>query len=400
MVAEAQTGSGKTAAFGLPLVAALAATAPLPTRDARALVLAPTRELALQVAATFKLLARDAPWPLRVLAVIGGEPVGDQIAGLQAGVDIVVATPGRLLDLLAQGAIALAGVRFLVLDEADRLLDADFAAELDGLLAALPARRQTLLFSATLPPAVLRLRDRVLRDPVDVRIDAAPLPVAAIVQRVFEVDAHRRRALLQHLLAQERWGQVLVFVATQTGAENLATKLRAARFKAAALHGGLTQDERVAVLRRFKNGAVAVLVATDLAARGIDVPLLGAVVNFDLPRSPRDYLHRVGRTGRAGAAGIAASFVDGDSEPHLRIIEAQNQLCLPREQVPGFEPTVAPRGQRQGGAPQKGRRQSKKDKLRAAAALDLPPAEEAAALDSPQPEAAAPPTDSDPLSSR
>ena len=362
VIAEAQTGSGKTAAFALPILEGLGDS----EHGVRVLVLAPTRELALQVAASFDALARYSP-ALEVLGIIGGEPIREQIDILSSGVDIVVATPGRLLDLIENNHIDLSGVQTLVIDEADRLLDAGFIDSLTSLLDVLPEDRQTLLFSATLPQAVLDLCDRLQRDPVTVRIDAVATPVAAIHQRVFQVNHDRRRQLLQHLAASEGWKQTLVFVATQRSCENLARKLRAAGVSAIALHGGLQQTERITALERFKRGRAAMLIATDLAARGIDIPLLDAVVNFDLPRSPRGYTHRIGRTGRAGAAGIAVSFVDHDSEAHFRIIEKKTGQRIPRQQEDGFALTgTAPR-RGKGKAAVKGKRRSKKDKLREAA---------------------------------
>jgi superfamily II DNA/RNA helicase len=367
--AEAQTGSGKTAAFALPLLQRLAAS-PADGLNAhvRGLVLVPTRELALQVAGAFADLARFAPTPVRVLAVIGGASIQDQVADLYMGVAVVVATPGRLIDLLSTGDADLRGVEVLVLDEADKLLDAGFSEELGQLLQEVPQDRQTLLYSATLSPKVVALAKQVQRDPITVRIDAVPTPVEGIAQRVLLVDRHRRRMLLQHLIVAEQWGQTLVFVATQRATENLAAKLRASGLTATSLHGGLDQPERVRVLERFKRGRSAVLVATDLAARGIDFPELAAVVNFDLPRSTRDHVHRIGRTGRAGASGLAVSFIDHESEAHFKLIEKRTGIRLPREQVPGFECTGEAQKRAKGGPPVKGKRKSKKDKLREQAA--------------------------------
>lgn len=363
VAAEAPTGSGKTAAFALPILKRLSAE-PAPIVRVQGLVLAPTRELALQVAASFRALGRFAPRTTRVLAIIGGEPIHNQIAALNSGVGIVVATPGRLLDLVSSDDIDLSAVQTLVLDEADRLLDAGFSAELDRLLERIPPDRQTLLFSATLPQKVLDLAARVQRSPETVRIDEVQTPVAGIQQQVYQVNRDRRRMLLQHLVKTEGWKQTLVFVATKKATENLAAKLRRAGLSAAALHGDLEQSDRIFVLGRFKRGGVSVLVATDLAARGIDVPMLEAVVNFDLPRSTQGYTHRIGRTGRAGESGIAVSFVDHDSEAHFRLIEKKNHLRLPREQVPGFELTGEAPAKVKGKAGVKGKRRSKKDKLR------------------------------------
>ncbi|MFT4623362.1 MAG: ATP-dependent RNA helicase RhlE [Myxococcota bacterium] len=367
LVAEAQTGSGKTAAFALPILHRLA-EAPSDGPQLRVLVLVPTRELALQVARAFEQFAKfQAPIP-RVLAVIGGAVIGDQIAALTEGVDILVATPGRLLDLVDNGHLPLWHVQTLVLDEADKLLDAGFAEELDALLAAMAPARQTLLFSATLPARVLALRESAQRDPVTVRVAPEQLVVSDIAQRAVEVDRHARRGLLQHLFRTESWGQTLVFVATQRATENLAAKLRRDGLSAAALHGGLAQAERTAVLRRFSSGGVAILVATDLASRGIHIPELFAVVNFDLPRSPRDYVHRIGRTGRAGEVGLAVSFIDPTTVDHFRLIEKRAGVQVPRERIAGFEPTTAPAPRQRGAAPVKGWRKSKKDKLREAEA--------------------------------
>ena len=368
LVGEAQTGSGKTAAFVLPILQRLGATPASEAPTVRVLTLAPTRELALQVAAVYSRLSARSPRSIRVLAVIGGEPAEQQIAALHRGAEVVVATPGRLLDLLDRGALDLVGVEVLVLDEADKLLDLGFTDELADLMRSMPARRQSLVFSATLPQRLLDLSAGLLRDPVTVRVDDAPVGPDTIRQRVIEVDRDRRRLLLQHLLEVEPWARTLVFVATQRASENLSAKLRRDGHRAAGLHGGLEQAERVAVLARFKAGAVPILVATDIAARGIDVPLLEAVVNFDLPRSPRDYLHRIGRTGRAGEAGVAVSFIDHSAAAHFRVIEKHSQIALPREQVPGFELSGPAPPPTKGPPPVKGRRMSKKDKLRRKAA--------------------------------
>jgi ATP-dependent RNA helicase RhlE len=375
LAVEAPTGSGKTAAFALPLLQRLFDDGAAPRKDSaptarspRILTIAPTRELALQVARSFEDLGQFAPVPPRVLAIIGGTSIDDQVAALSAGVDVVVATPGRLLDLVFRQAIALDQVQALVLDEADRLLDAGFSEELDTLLAALPEDRQTLLFSATLPERVLSLSAKLMRDPETVRIDPTPTPAEGIAQRVFLVDAAQRRPLLQDLIETEKWGETLVFVSTRRASENLAAKLRVAGFRAAALHGDLDQSERERVLDRFKRRRTAILVATDLAARGIDIPGLRAVVNFDLPRSPDDYLHRIGRTGRAGETGIAVSFIDHDTARHFQLIEKRSDIHVPRAHQPGFEMRGTAPARVKGQAPVKGKRKSKKDKLREAAA--------------------------------
>jgi len=365
LAAEAQTGSGKTAAFVLPILQRMAVS-PVERTSNRVgvLTITPTRELALQIAETFRLLGEFSESPPEVLTIIGGTSIDHQVSSLSSGVDVVVATPGRLLDLMERQAIELNQVHTLVLDEADKLMNVGFNDELTMLLTALPSERQNLLFSATLPQKVLNMSARVLRNPTLVRIDKTHKAVETIEQRVYQVPREKRRQLLQHLLRKEALGQTVVFVATQRGASNLAKKLRVDGFKATEIHGGLDQAERVVSLKRFKAAKASILVATDLAARGIDIPRLGAVVNFDLPRAPLDYIHRIGRTGRAGESGIAITFVDLETEDHLRLIEKKNHLLLTREQLPGFELSESYTEKIKGPAPKKGKRKSKKDRLR------------------------------------
>ncbi|MDR6674079.1 DEAD/DEAH box helicase [Xanthomonas sp. 1678] len=368
LLACAATGSGKTAAFALPLLQH-AALLP-PSRRVRSLVLVPTRELAAQVGDTLQALGRYLPRRVKVAAVAGGASINPQMLKLRGGADIVVATPGRLLDLAAHNALDLGAVRTLVLDEADRLLALGFEEELGRILALLPRRRQTLLFSATFPAEVDVLAQRLLRGPRRIGEEAAAAP-ATIRQRAIEVDSAQRTALLRHLLHSEAWPQALVFVASQRGADNLAEKLHKAGVAAQPFHGELSQGRRNQALAGFRSGQLQVLVATDVAARGLDIAQLPVVVNYDLPRATADYTHRIGRTGRAGADGLAVSFVDAASEAHLRLIEKRQRLRVPRERIAGFEPTqtAAPAAET---APQtggiKGKRPSKKDKLRAAAA--------------------------------
>jgi len=371
--ASAKTGSGKTAAFALPVLQRLGATPRVRGRFVRALILVPTRELAGQIGEATKRYSLYLPYALKTLAVFGGVSVNPQMIALGRGTDILVATPGRLLDLLEHNALSLSAVSILVLDEADRLLEEGFSDELRRILALLPLRRQSLLFSATFPQAVQTLAKVLLRDPV--RIDAPSVDAAEpdIAQRVIEVDAPRRTQLLRHLIQESQWSSVLVFVATKYATEHVAEKLRQAGLVAASLHGDLSQGARSRALADFKAGNVRVLLATDLAARGIDIVRLPVVVNFDLPRSAVDYTHRIGRTGRAGETGLAISFVSASSHAHFRLIEKRHRLNLPREQVEGFEPveTESP-APSTGGI--KGRRKSKKDKLREAAALRPVPA--------------------------
>ena len=376
LLGSAQTGSGKTAAFGLPLLQLLQQGRSQTPRRVRALVLVPTRELAAQVGEVLRSLGQHLPLPLRVAVVFGGVSINPQMMGLRGGADVVVATPGRLLDLLDHNALKLASVELLVLDEADRLLDLGFADELQRLLALLPARRQTLLFSATFPPDVQMLAQSLLHEPVRVEVAAAPDTTPAILQRVIQVDADKRTQLLRHLLQENGWDRVLVFVATRYAAEHVAWKLHRSGVFATPFHGDLSQGKRAEVLAQFKNEQWDVVVTTDLAARGIDIVQLPVVVNYDLPRSAVDYVHRIGRTGRAGESGLAVSFVSATTEAHFRLIEKRQNLSLPREQVPGFEPTQAdaPAGAGAGGGV-KGKRPSKKDKLRAAQASPDPGAD-------------------------
>lgn len=365
VAAEAQTGSGKTAAFVLPVLERMSQAPDLAAQSGiGVLALAPTRELALQVAETFRVLGQFADSVPAVLSIIGGASIGDQIKGLNRGADIVVATPGRLLHLIEEHLIDLSAVHTLILDEADKLLDAGFVDELSRLLDALPEKRQNLLFSATLPQRVLSVCETVLEQPKVLRMDDHPVAVDTIEQRVYTVDRDRRRALLQHLMREESWGQTLVFVATKKTSDNLANKLRVNGFKATELHGGLAQADRTFGLERFKSGKANIMVATDIAARGIDIPGLAVVVNFDLPRSPADYIHRIGRTGRAGESGISVTFVDHETEAHLRLIEKKNRIELIRDQVSGFELTGEPLAIAKNAGPIKGKRKSKKDKLR------------------------------------
>ncbi|HVK31926.1 MAG TPA: DEAD/DEAH box helicase [Burkholderiaceae bacterium] len=368
----AHTGSGKTAAFGLALLNHLELIMRPAWRRTRALVLVPTRELAAQVGEAIRALSRQLTDPVKVAVVFGGVSINPQMLGLRGGAEVVIATPGRLLDLVGRNAIKLDDVDLLVLDEADRLLDEGFADELARLTALLPARRQSLFFSATFPPAVQSLADALLREPV--RVDApatAGAGVSAVEQHAVEVDAAQRTPLLRHLIEQGRWQRALVFVATRYASEHVAEKLRRAGLAAAAFHGDLSQGARTRVLADLHSGALQVVLATDMAARGLHIPGLPVVVNYDLPRSAVDYTHRIGRTARAGATGLVVSFVSAATEAHFRLIEKRQGQRVPRERIAGFEPReVAPSASPpEGGV--KGRRKSKKDKLREAAARAL-----------------------------
>jgi superfamily II DNA/RNA helicase len=382
--AAAPTGSGKTLAYALPLVQQRAVRPAQGgyRRPVRALVLVPTRELAVQVGEVITRLAY--PLNLRVAVVHGGVSINPQMMALRGGADLLVATPGRLLDLVAHNAVRLDDVQQLVLDEADRLLDAGFAEEWQRVRALLPAQRQTLLFSATFAPEVQALVEAVLSNPLRLGVQSPPpgtlqaepdsldTPEAApdIHQRAIAVDTRQRAALLRHLLKAHAWPQALVFVATRYACDHLVGKLQRGGVRAAALHGEITQGARQQVLAAFKAGQMEVLVATDLASRGIDVQRLPVVINADVARSAIDHVHRIGRTGRAGAAGEAITLVTADNLLHWLQLCEQLSLDLPLEVLPGFEPTdpmpePRPRVAADGGGI-KGRRPNKKDKLRAA----------------------------------
>ncbi|MBB3222453.1 DEAD/DEAH box helicase [Pseudoduganella umbonata] len=373
VLGAAQTGSGKTAAFALPMLHALLARQGT-RRGLHGLVLVPTRELAAQVGDAIRALVQHLPSTIKVSIAFGGVSINPQMMALRGGTDIIVATPGRLLDLARHNAVKLDGVATLVLDEADKLLDMGFADEIAEILALLPARRQNLFFSATFPAAVQALATSLLHDPVRAQLtdDAADEP--DIAQRAIEVDGARRLQLLRHLIKEHGWQQVLVFVATKYASEHVADKLRRNGLAAETFHGDFSQGARTGVLADFKAGRMTVLVATDVAARGIDIAQLPVVVNFDLPRAAADYTHRIGRTGRAGASGIAVSFITPDAEAHFRLIEKRQGRRVPRERIAGFEPSeaaiaaaaAAPVADPNGGV--KGKRKSKKDKLREAAA--------------------------------
>ncbi|MEB0140296.1 MULTISPECIES: DEAD/DEAH box helicase [unclassified Undibacterium] len=368
VIAQAQTGSGKTLAFCAPLLQNL--QSPARPRAVQLLILVPTRELAAQVGASIEQLARALQAAAKLAVLFGGVSLNPQMLHLRGGADIVVATPGRLLDLVQHNALSLSQVRSLVLDEADRLLELGFADELAQILALLPARRQTLLFSATFPANVEQLATRICQVPTRISIAAEDVSAPDISERAIAVDAPQRTQLLRHLIRAEGWKRVLVFVATKYAAELVAVKLRRLHIAAEPFHGELSQGKRTQVLADFKASRLRVVIATDVAARGIDISDLPVVVNYDLPRSADDYTHRIGRTGRAGRSGVAVSFVSADHAAHFELIQKRHGLRLEMESVDGFAATeiaLAPAVLDANGGV-KGRRPSKKDKLRALAA--------------------------------
>lgn len=391
VLAMAPTGSGKTVAYALPLLARLYShNKPFAgyKRHTQALVLVPTRELAIQVGDVLQALCAAANNPAqragpaapspRIAVLFGGVSINPQMMALRGGADIVVATPGRLLDIIEHNALTLQQVGMLVLDEADRLLDTEFAQELEKILALLPAQRQTILFSATFSPEAQAAAYGLLNDPVTAQIEAQPVTTdglsTLITQRAITVDEKKRTQLLRQLLQDPAWSQVLVFVGTQYTAEHVAEKLYKAGIFATPFHGGLSQGARTQVLQELKDQRWQVVVTTDLASRGIDISQLPIVVNYDLPRSANDYTHRIGRTGRAGASGIAVSFVPAAALSHWGVIVKRQSLDIELEIVPGFEPSdpvPTPSAETLAGTGGiKGKRPSKKDKLRAAAAAN------------------------------
>jgi ATP-dependent RNA helicase RhlE len=348
VVGCAQTGTGKTAGFTLPLLQLLAPYAnnsPSPARHpVRALILAPTRELAAQVEESVRTYGKHLP--LRSAVVYGGVDIDPQMKVLHAGVEILVATPGRLLDHLHQKSANLSQVQILVLDEADRMLDMGFLPDIKRILAALPHHRQNLLFSATFSDEIRRLADQLLHSPV--RIDVAPrnAPADRVTHQIYEVAANLKRRLLTHLIRSRNMSQVLVFVRMKRDANRLARELERDGIRTAAIHSDRTQAERENALAAFKQGAVTALVATDIAARGLDIEELPYVVNYELPYNPEDYVHRIGRTGRAGLPGVAISLVSPDEHKLLADIEKLLKRSLPRMPIDGFDRDAARRGAR------------------------------------------------------
>jgi ATP-dependent RNA helicase RhlE len=337
VMAAAQTGTGKTAGFALPLLQRLVMDGgQVASNAARALILVPTRELAEQVHESVR--AYGAGLPLRTMVAYGGVSINPQMMRLRKGVDVLVATPGRLLDLQRQNAVRFHQVQTLVLDEADRMLDLGFSRDIDNLLALLPKRRQTLLFSATFSDPIRALAAKLLHDPVGIEATPRNTTVKAIRQWIVPVDKKRKPDLFLHLLARHDWPQVLAFVKTRKGVDQLVDLLAARGVAADSIHGDKPQPARLRALDRFKAGDVRVLVATDVAARGLDIDDLPVVVNVDLPIVAEDYVHRTGRTGRAGASGEAVSLVCADEVQQLAAIEALTQQALTRKEEAGFEP--------------------------------------------------------------
>ncbi len=341
LIAGANTGSGKTATFALPMLQGIFQNQAAKSANSNkgnyvsGLVLVPTRELAKQVSDNIKSYSAHFNGAIKTVAVFGGVSVNTQMLALRGGTDILVATPGRLLDLISSNAIKLDLVNTLVLDEADRMLSLGFTEELDALLALTPTKKQTLLFSATFPEQVKSLTQELLNNPIEIQVQSSD--ASTLVQRVFTVNQGEKTAVVAHLIMENQWRQALVFVNAKHHCEHLAQKLAKRGIAAEVFHGDKGQSERTRVLDGFKSGDIEVLIATDIAARGLDIEKLPVVINFNLPRSPSDYMHRIGRSGRAGEVGLAISLIDHEDYNHFKVIEKKNKIRLEREQIEGFE---------------------------------------------------------------
>ncbi|MRW85307.1 DEAD/DEAH box helicase, partial [Pseudoduganella sp. FT26W] len=350
LLAGAQTGTGKTAGFTLPLLHRLSTdavgaklTSNNSPRAIRALILTPTRELAAQVEESVRIYGKYTK--LNSAVIFGGVGINPQIKQLKHGVDILVATPGRLLDHMDQGTVDLSKIEILVLDEADRMLDMGFIRDIRKVLAKLPPKRQNLLFSATFSDEIKALADGLLDKPATIEVARRNSTVEIIAQKIHPVDRDKKHPMLAYLIKTNNWSQVLVFTRTKHGANKLVEQLEKDGIGAMAIHGNKSQSARTRALSEFKDGSLQVLVATDIAARGIDIDQLPHVVNYDLPNVPEDYVHRIGRTGRAGATGEAVSLVCVDEHDMLKDIEKLIKQTLPREVIPGFEPDPTARAQ-------------------------------------------------------
>lgn len=364
VMARAQTGSGKSASFVLPLLELWSTNKGEGKAKIKALVLTPTRELTVQVAEAFTTFGKYLHVKPKVVSIIGGEKIGEQLYDIQQGCDIVVATSGRLLDIMSKKQINLSHVEFFVLDEADKMMDLGFEQELGLILDALPQKRQNLFFSATYPPKVQAIVSKITKNALEVVTQTETPTVERIVQRAIRVNHENRSPLLRHLLREHNWKKVLVFMANKRACENIAMKFRKHGFSAEAFHGDLVQEGRAWALNALKEGKVNILFATDIAARGLDIDDVNCVINFDLPRSTEDYIHRIGRTGRAGKEGVAISFIGLEDEAHFALIEKRCAVRLAKEEIAGFEREGELPQKEKGSAPIKGKRKSKKDKLR------------------------------------
>jgi len=359
VLASAQTGTGKTAGFTLPILQILSQEVPHRKRPIRALVLTPTRELAAQIYDNVKEYSEFIDF--RSAVIFGGVNQNPQIKAIRNGLDLLVATPGRLLDLHNQGELSLANVEILVLDEADRMLDMGFVHDIKRIMEKLPRKRQNLLFSATFSKDIKKLANNILHHPVLVEAGPENTTAEKVSQKGYKVDRGRKAELVVKLISEGNWSQVLIFTRTKHGANKLAKKLEKKGISSTAIHGNKTQNARTKALADFKSGKARVLVATDIAARGLDIPLLPHVINYELPNIPEDYVHRIGRTGRAGASGEAISLIDFEEYDYVRGIEKLLGQKLQSETVPGFDLENIPSPPKQ----ERGRRQPRNNKPKA-----------------------------------
>lgn len=337
VMAAAQTGTGKTAGFTLPVLQLLSKGKPAGANQARALVLTPTRELAAQVGESVEAYGKDLP--LRSAVVFGGVGINPQMLKLRKGVDVLVATPGRLLDLYNQNAVRFNQLEILILDEADRMLDMGFIHDIKKIIKLLPAKRQTLMFSATFSDDIRKLAKGLVNNPIEISVSPANTTVDSVEQWIYPVDKTQKSPLLINLIKEQNWQQVLVFSRTKHGANRIVKQLEAKNISAAAIHGNKSQGARTKALADFKQGKIKALIATDIAARGLDIDQLPQVVNYDLPNVSEDYVHRIGRTGRAGATGQAISLVTSEEFSLLADIERMTKQIIQRKTIVGFEPS-------------------------------------------------------------
>jgi superfamily II DNA/RNA helicase len=364
VVAKAQTGSGKSASFVLPILELWSQEIPEGKAKTKVLVLTPTRELTQQISKYFTTFGKHLARKPKVLSIIGGESIGDQLYAVQKGCDVLVATSGRFLDVLSKKQMNLSHIKYLILDEADKMLNLGFKEELDLILEAIPKTRQNLLFSATYPQKMLDIAAKITTNSVEVSVEGEPQTVEKIVQRVIEVNPEKRGPLLRVLLKKHKWKSVLVFMANKRAADNIAAKFRKNGYLAESFHADLTQEDRNFTLKEFKKKKIQILFATDLLSRGLDIDDISCIINYDLPRSPADYIHRIGRTGRAGKDGLSVTFIGHDEQEHFKLIEKRSGIKLERESIEGFELTGDAPEKTKGPAPVKGKKKSKKDKLR------------------------------------
>lgn len=369
VIAKAQTGSGKTASFVLPILELFSKQNDSKKAKIKTLVLTPTRELALQISDTFEIFSKYLNKKPKIVSLIGGEGISKQLIDVQKGCDIVVATTGRLIDILEKKQINLNYLEFFILDEADKMLDFGFEEELDNLLKIIPSTRQNLLFSATYPDKVKNIISRITQNPVYISIEEPPV-VENINQRVILVNKEKKSLLLRELISENKWDKILVFIANKRSCDNIAFKFRKNGLNAISFHSDLTQEERNNTLKNFKENKINILFATDIVSRGIHVEDISCVINFDLPRASEDYIHRIGRTARAGKTGVAISFIGLEDFEHFSLIEKRCNISIKKEQIKDFELIGSPVKKEKGLAPIKGKRKSKKDKLRELAKKD------------------------------